>query len=124
MKELIDKNYCPPRDSSYYERLENYVKENPLKYEQFYPITKESFKSSLKELIALNGGSSPDILWESKKLLNLASSTEKKKISNWLLELGCSDDKSMENLFNKWIEEKSIDKDISKKNGYPPRGEK
>lgn len=123
IKELIDKNLCPPRDNEYYHQLELHIQKNPLKYEVLYPVTKSNFKNKLKKLYEIDKHINHDVLTMGKQLLSFAIEDDKREISRWLRDdVGCDDEKTLKNVFSNWVSEKEI-KQEKKKDGYPPRGE-
>ena len=123
IKELIDKNLCPPRDNEYYHQLELHIQKNPLKYEVLYPVTKSNFKNKLKKLYEIDKHINHDVLAMGKQLLSFAIEDEKEEISRWLKDdVGCEDKKLLKKVFTKWVLEKEI-KQEKNKDGYPPRGE-
>ena len=123
IKELIDKNLCPPRDNEYYHQLDLHIQKNPLKYEVLYPVTKSNFKNKLKKLYEIDKHINHDVLTMGKQLLSFAIEDEKEEISRWLKDdVGCEDKKLLKKVFTKWVLEKEI-KQEKNKDGYPPRGE-
>lgn len=123
IKELIDKNLCPPRDKEYYHQLDLHIQKNPLKYEVLYPVTKSNFKNKLKKLYEIDKHINHDVLTMGKQLLSFAIKDEKEEISRWLKDdVGCEDEKLLKNVFTKWVLEKEIIQEKNK-DGYPPRGE-
>ena len=117
----------PPRDENFVQKLNEYISNQPLKYEKLKPVHSLNFEQKLKEIAEIDKQFNKTPFELGKKLISLVDDSDKESLNKWLSSKGCTSEENMAKVFASWIkEEPEQKKNMNKKkdNGYPPRGEK
>ena len=127
LRELISKNFMPPRDEGFVQKLDEYISVHPLKYEKLKPVDYLNFERKLKEIAEVDKEFNKTPFELGQQLVALVDESDRPKLMDWLKnKQGCDSPENMKRVFASWLrEDPEQKKDVNRKkeNGYPPRGE-
>ena len=127
LRELISKNFMPPRDEDFVQKLDEYISVHPLKYEKLKPVDYLNFEKKLKEIAEVDKEFNKTPFELGQQLVALVDESDRPKLMDWLKnKQGCDSPENMKRVFASWLrEDPEQKKDVNRKkeNGYPPRGE-
>ena len=127
LRELISKNFMPPRDEDFVQKLDEYISVHPLKYEKLKPVDYLNFEKKLKEIAEVDKEFNKTPFELGQQLVALVDESDRPKLMDWLkYKQGCDSPENMKRVFASWLrEDPEQKKDVNRKkeNGYPPRGE-
>lgn len=127
LRELISKNFMPPRDEDFVQKLNEYISVHPLKYEKLKPVDYLNFERKLKEIAEVDKEFNKTPFELGQQLVALVDESDRPKLMDWLKnKQGCDSPENMKRVFASWLrEDPEQKKDVNRKkeNGYPPRGE-
>lgn len=127
LRELISKNFMPPRDEDFVQKLDEYISVHPLKYEKLKPVDYLNFERKLKEIAEVDKEFNKTPFELGQQLVALVDESDRPKLMDWLKnKQGCDSPENMKRVFASWLRddpEQKKDVNRKKENGYPPRGE-
>lgn len=127
LRELISKNFMPPRDEDFVQKLDEYISVHPLKYEKLKPVDYLNFEKKLKEIAEVDKEFNKTPFELGQQLVALVDESDRPKLMDWLKnKQGCDSPENMKRVFASWLrEDPEQKKDVNRKKekGYPPRGE-
>lgn len=127
LRELISKDFMPPRDEDFVQKLDEYISVHPLKYEKLKPVDYLNFERKLKEIAEVDKEFNKTPFELGQQLVALVDESDRPKLMDWLKnKQGCDSPENMKRVFASWLRdnpEQKKDVNRKKENGYPPRGE-
>lgn len=106
LRELISKNFMPPRDEDFVQKLDEYISVHPLKYEKLKPVDYLNFEKKLKEIAEVDKEFNKTPFELGQQLVALVDESDRPKLMDWLKnKQGCDSPENMKRVFASWLRE-------------------